>query len=107
MNKYTPDTWVILRIKTRKQPPIYKLFAGWYGGYTQGDSWKLNSGITIVKTSDKFYEVHGESGSIYVCPIGREGMSTYMYGVLASFQEQFKGKASIKVITMHKYMSSV
>lgn len=107
MNKYTPDTWVILRIKPKKQTPIYKLFSGWYGGYTQGDSWKLNSGITKVKTADKFYEVHGESGSIYVCPVSREGMSTYMSGVLASFQEQLKGKASIKVITMHKYMEKI
>ena len=43
----TPDSWVVLKI-TAETGVIYKVLAGWSGGYLDGDSWRLNSGINIV-----------------------------------------------------------
>ena len=37
-NDYYPDNWVVLKIDT-KDYVIYKILAGWGGGYTQGESW--------------------------------------------------------------------
>jgi hypothetical protein len=67
MNEYAPDAWQVIKI-IGPEETIYKLFSTWYGGYTQGDSWKLNSGITSIKKVGKVYEVTGYSGSIYTVP---------------------------------------
>lgn len=40
---YTPDNWVV--IKFGGSDPHYRVLAGWSGGYTTGDSWRMNSGI--------------------------------------------------------------
>ena len=68
MSEYTPDNWVVLKIKPGKGMfPIYKVLAGWSGGYLQGDSWRMNSGITEVKQKGDYYEFYGHSGSCYKC----------------------------------------
>jgi hypothetical protein len=46
MSDYNPDKWVVVKIIGKDTPPVHKVFACWYGGYLDGDSWKLNSGIT-------------------------------------------------------------
>jgi len=64
---YTPDNWVVLKLQEDNSEIIYKILCGWSGGYTTGDSWKINSGIVrIVETKD-YYLVHGYSGSVYEC----------------------------------------
>lgn len=88
---YTPDRWVILKITrydnlTDTTKSIYKVFAGWLGGFTQGQSWKLNSGIVKVETEENFYLFYGHSGSVYQCFKGSEGMSSYMYQILENFK---------------------
>jgi hypothetical protein len=65
MTEYTPDNWVVIHIKGDN--PHYRVLAGWSGGYTQGSSWKLNSGITRVEFNDPYYEIYGSSGSCYIC----------------------------------------
>lgn len=64
MNNY-PDNWVIIKITGDN--PHYRVLAGWSGGYTQGTSWKLNSGITKVEYNKPNYSFYGSSGSCYVC----------------------------------------
>lgn len=64
---YTPDNWVVIKIK--RDDPHYKVLAGWSGGYTQGDSWQMNSGITKVEKHDNHYHFFGCSGSVYKCNI--------------------------------------
>ena len=66
---YFPDNWVVLKIKPSKGSfPIYKVLAGWSGGYTQGDSWRINSGITkVTLEGDNHFKFWGHSGSCYVC----------------------------------------
>ncbi len=53
--EYTPDSWVVLKVKAGKGTfPFYKVLAGWSGGYLSGDSWRINSGITRVE-DDRTY----------------------------------------------------
>lgn len=64
-NSYFPDNWVVIKIKGDN--PHYRVLAGWSGGYAQGDSWRLNSGVTHVDKDEDHYYFHGSSGSEYVC----------------------------------------
>ena len=64
---YTPDNWVVLKIESESKGLIYKVLAGWSGGYLQGDSWRLNSGISRVEYDHTLVLFHGASGSVYEC----------------------------------------
>jgi hypothetical protein len=65
---YTPDAWVVVKIQqVGSEEILYKVFAQWYGGYTTGDSWKMNSGIVQASTDDNYYKFEGYSGSTYWC----------------------------------------
>jgi hypothetical protein len=63
MTIYTPDNWVILHIKGPTEH--YRVLAGWSGGYLDGDSWKMNSGIVRVEKTEEGYDFIGSSGSVY------------------------------------------
>ena len=65
MSNYNPDNWVV--IKLTGEDPHYRVLAGWSGGYTTGDSWRMNSGITKVEEDEAFYYFYGSSGSSYHC----------------------------------------
>tara|TARA_R110000796_G_scaffold22986_8_gene66150 strand:+ start:1451 stop:1738 length:288 start_codon:yes stop_codon:yes gene_type:complete len=47
--------------------PHYRLLVGSSGGYLDGDSWRVNSGITEVNETDNYYYFKGSSGSEYRC----------------------------------------
>lgn len=88
--KYYPDRWVILKITPNdtNKKPFHRVLAGWYGGFTQGEQWKINSGITkIEKLEDETYDVHGYSGSIYNLRASGEGMTIYMVNVIDQYLE--------------------
>jgi hypothetical protein len=87
MREYNPDKWVMLKFNHNGKD-IYKVLASWYGGFTQGDSWKLNSGVTKVEQEGDLFMFHGSSGSVYVCHKKTYGMSAYTMGILSSFQQQ-------------------
>jgi hypothetical protein len=78
MSDYTPDKWAVVKISSEEDPPIYKVFACWYGGYAGSDSWKLNSGITSAAFEDNVYYFNGSSGSVYECH--KDNYGTNMYG---------------------------
>lgn len=82
MNEYTPDKWVVVKIKGKSFPLTYKVFGCWFGGFLNGNSWKLNSGITKVTEKDNCYYFEGYSSSIYVCTKGSYGTHLYGAGVL-------------------------
>ena len=82
MIEYCPDKWIVVKIEGGKFPLTYKVFACWYGGYLNGDSWKLNSGITKVTKEDKYYLFEGYSGSVYKCHKDCYGLNMYGHGVL-------------------------
>ena len=82
-----PDKWVILEFDNNGKK-LYKVFAGWYGGYLDGDSWKLNSGIVETTFADEMYVFKGYSGSEYHCAKDNYGISMLMSSILVSFQKQ-------------------
>tara|TARA_R110000772_G_scaffold5691_2_gene20336 strand:- start:2133 stop:2468 length:336 start_codon:yes stop_codon:yes gene_type:complete len=84
----TPHTWLVVKIG--KEDPFYKVFATWRGGYLDGDSWKMNSGIAKVEESDDTYDFYGESGSCYRCSKNGYGSSSYTQGVLDNVIEKAK-----------------
>lgn len=95
--KYTPDRWVIIEIDTGKEK-FNKVLAGWYGGYLNGDSWKINSGNEKELEFDDRWEFYGFSGSTYVCYKNAYGMSAYMAQILAGFQKQVPKGTNIKIL---------
>lgn len=62
---YTCDNWIVIFLNGGD--PHYRLLTGTSGGYTTGDSWRMNSGITKVEEDDHYYYFHGSSGSCYSC----------------------------------------
>jgi ketosteroid isomerase-like protein len=85
MSEYVPDAWVIVKITPREEgeDAIFKVLGGWSGGYLQGDSWRMNSGITKVEDGGDVWLVHGHSGSVYKLRKGGERVTMIMGGVLA------------------------
>jgi hypothetical protein len=68
------DKWVVIQIGN--VDPIYKVFASWAGGYLDGDSWRLNSGIESVEDAGEYYNIIGYSGSVYACWKTAYGIAT-------------------------------
>ena len=62
---YSPNNWVV--IKYKGADPHYRILAGWSGGYMDGDSWRMNSGITRVEVTEDSFLFYGASGSCYEC----------------------------------------
>ena len=86
MATYHPDRWVVLEFDYNGEI-IKKVFAGRYGGFVDGDSWKLNSGITKVIDDVKTFTFEGYSGSSYICNKDSYGMSGYMSGIYSSWEK--------------------
>lgn len=99
MSTEVPDTWQILKFQRGSEPPIYKVFAGWYGGYTGGDSWQLNSGIVSIKQCNDRYEFTGQSGSLYVCYMACNKLSGYQHSILDRWEKQLEGTgATVEIV---------
>lgn len=64
---HTPDNWRIIKISPHNEEPWYRILAGWSGGYLDGDSWRMNSGISKVEEDGDYINFIGESGSVYSC----------------------------------------
>lgn len=90
MSEYTPDKWAIVRITSPDNPPIYKVVGSFYGNFTGGDEWRMNSGIEKIVDTGDFYDVHGYSGSVYHCRKGCEGMSAYTEMVMNNMATQLE-----------------
>lgn len=98
MSDYTPDNWVVLQFKEGKGTfPIYKVLAGWSGGYLDGDSWRMNSGITEVTEDGNYLLFHGYSGSTYRCHKNTYRLTMANSGVYNKLkeQEQFEGQVQL------------
>ena len=90
-NKYKPDNWVIVEIDNDGEP-FYKVLAGWSGGYLDGDSWRMNSGITSIEAFETYYLIHGESGSIYQCYKNREKLRFNNSHIADKIHESGRGR---------------
>ena len=107
MSMYTPDRWVVLEFNgPSMSEPVHKVFAGWYGGFTSGESWKLNSGIVKTKRNGKRWDFEGYSGSLYRCHEQGYGMSGYMTNVLSTFRARLQDGTTIKILDLDEVVES-
>ena len=91
---YVPDAWVVVKFSGDAVPDgvMYKILAGWKGGFTSGDSWKLNSGITKIEKIKNAFNVQGYSGSMYCCHKDGERMMMITQGIFDNLVEAYKNK---------------
>lgn len=88
MSEYLPDNWVVLKINHEGET-LYKVLAGWSGGYLNGDAWRMNSGITGVEKQAYLYGFYGSSGSVYWCHQGHYRLRMNNAGIYNKLKEQF------------------
>lgn len=99
---HTPDTWVVVHVKDND----YRILAGWSGGYLDGDSWRLNSGVARAELVPSVgYDVHGDSGSVYRCFFGNYGLRMSTAGIATRLQE--KGVLVMEEEAAIKYLERV
>ena len=84
---YTPDHWAVLKING--QNPHYRVLAGWSRGYLDGDSWRLNSGVTSHEFDGDYWSFYGSSGSCYKCYVDNYRISGTMAGVYNQLLENY------------------
>lgn len=104
---YQPDSWHIVVITSEDNGAVYKVLAGWSGGYTTGSSWKLSSGIEgVTRGDDGIYTLPQSSGSTYYLHENAERMSGIMLGTFSNFAAQAEetGDFTIKVIEMTEFL---
>ena len=98
MSEYLPDSWVELKINHEGQT-LYKVLGGCSGGYLDGDSWRMNSGIVSVETFGDLYGFYGFtfgdlygfyglSGSVYWCRQGAYGLTMATSGIYNKLKER-------------------
>ena len=94
MNEYVPDTWSVFKI-TNEGETFYKILGGWYGGYINGDSWRVNSGIERVELLDGQYHFHGFSGSVYKCSPDSYGMRRPTIDIWSTMKDRFPDQVEL------------
>ena len=95
MTLYTPSSWVIVKMYPVNVNPLYRLLGGWSGGYLDGDSWRLNSGITEVSDSNLYYTFKGSSGSEYRVNKSSYGLKLNTAGVWSALETQLGDKVQM------------
>jgi hypothetical protein len=83
----TPDRWVVLQLTTL-ETSLKKVFAGWYGGYLDGDEWRLSSEIENIEEFEDRYEFANASGSKYICYKHKYGMTGMMGSVFSNWKSK-------------------
>ena len=87
MSEYIPDKWEIVNLKL-DELNTDKVIGSWYGGFFRENEWRLSSGVTKVIENDNHYEIHNESGSVYLCHKKSQGMSSYAHQVYQDFKKK-------------------
>ena len=85
---YYPDNWVVLKIKNENKT-LYKVLAGWSGGYLDGCRWRMNSGITKATIGGKHVLFEGASGSQYRCHSDGYRLTMANSGVYNQLKDRF------------------
>ncbi len=97
MSTYTPDAWVILEMNSAEYGKIRKILAGWYGGYSGSDSWKLSSGNLKEYVDGDFIVFPQESGSVYSCHKDAQRLTGYTSNILAKIKDNFKDNHTVSI----------
>lgn len=97
MSNYEPYKWTIIGADGMKEGfksnknECLKVLASFKGGYLDGDSWRLSSGIESVVEKEHHYEIKNHSGSVYKCAKGAEGFTVYTATIFAEWQGAYEG----------------
>lgn len=107
MSEYNPDKYVLLRVTTSNKTN-YRVFGTWYGRYTSGDSWRINSGVEKVEVSGDIISFIGASGSRYNVHKEAVGASNYTASILDNLIKQAKDyETAIEIITLDTYLKEI
>lgn len=99
----TPNKWTIVKHTTPEGEENFRIFASWAGGYLNGDSWSMSSGITKAHHGDMGYACTTMSGNCYTLPYSSYGIAgVYNMGVLTNIHDRFKEKGH-GLVVMGKY----
>jgi|SRR3990172_12574522 len=100
---YEPHAYKLLLIEGEGQG-IIRLFASWNSSYLGGESWRMNSGVTLIDEDDRYYYFHGYSGSCYKTSKLQGVLNSYASSVLESIVGQKDSTTPYKVefITVKK-----
>ena len=72
-----------------------------FGGYLDGDRWKMNSGISRVEEQEGYYYFFGYSGSCYKCSKKGYGAgNSYTSGVLQNVIDTIEKRDDGSVISV-------
>jgi hypothetical protein len=104
MNTYRPDQFSIIRINNAGKT-FYKIFGSWSGGYLDGDSWRLNSGVeSYTEGENGWIDFVGASGSVYECHKYSEGVrSAHNQGVLAEILAKAPEEVDAAIISYAEF----
>ena len=91
----TPDRWVIINV-----PQGAKVLGSWSGGYIDGDSWQLSSGLKSIEEDGDYYLMHNVSGSIYKCHKKMQGMNLIALSIFDKMKEM---SDEVKQITVEEF----
>lgn len=94
MTEYNPDSFVVLKM-TNKDQTFYKVLGGWSGGYLNGTSWRLNSGIERVELEGNVYKFYGASGSTYLCHKENYGLRASTANVWDTMKEKYPDQVEL------------
>jgi len=95
MSQYNPDSWVLIKVSGVEENPFYKVLAGWSGGYLDGDSWRMNSGIDKIEDDGDYWNFVGASGSVYRCHKEGNAMRMSMAGTWTALKERHPDKVDL------------
>lgn len=99
-NTYSPDRWVIVGTGE-----TFKVFGNWSGGYLDGDSWRLSSGLEKVEQDpedEDYLLMHNWSGSIYRCHKQAEGMTGFGATIYGSWKKLDEGD-KLSIVTLDEF----
>ena len=107
MSNYSPDKWVIAVFNRGTDKEVSKVMGGWSGGYLDGDSWRISSGIKEVEKDGDYYNIINHSGSVYRCHKEMNDMTPYMAQVYGDFKKKLEDDGNtVELITVEEFLES-
>lgn len=101
---YVPDRWELLRITTPEGEVLTRVLAGWVGGYSGTDEWRLSSLVQRISDKGDVLEFGNSSGSICQCRKSRRGMTTLMLEKYQHWISILPPDASIEIIEVADWL---
>lgn len=102
---YKPNKWVILELTdSENDKSVYKILAGWTGGYLDGDSWRLSSGLKNIEKENEYYLMYNHSGSIYKCHKKSKGLTVFSAAIYQEIKNNCeKSNIKVKIVTIDEF----